>query len=161
LQVVSALRKLAQEKKPELVVFGIGGISNVTDAKQFINAGANCVQICTAAMFDPLIAADIRRQWAGPNTQRGSRILTDRNISFTDANLALAFDRAAEVARGNPWPFDEVWASVENHWGRRYKQELSRGREGAGAPMKARAEAPKADEIKCWYLRDRAANLYA
>lgn len=110
-------------------------------------------------MFDPLIGADIRRQWAGPSTQRGSRILADRNINFTDANLALAFDRTVEVARENPWPFDEVWASVEKHWGHRYKEELARSRESESAPVKARARAPKVDEIKHWYLGDHTPKL--
>lgn len=161
LQVAIGLSRLVKEKKPELMLLGMGGISSVTDAKQFINSGANCVQLCTAAMFDPLIAVDIRRQWAGPSAQRSSRVLADRNIRFTDANVALAFDRTVEVVRQNPWSFDEVWASVENHWGRRYKDELARGRESADAPLKARAQAPKTDEIKNWYLTDRTAKLHA
>src|SRR5205085_85357 len=100
-------------------------------------AGANCVQICTAAMFNPFVAVEIRRQWAGQNPQVGSRALTDRGVRFSDATVAVAFERTNEVAKHNPWPVDEVWETVQGHWLHSYKHKVAAARELADAPLKA------------------------
>ena len=143
------------------MILGMGGVSQLEDVKRFVEAGANCVQLCTAAMFNPLIAVEIRKQWFGQNGQCGSRALTDRGVRFTDANVALAFERTIEVAKQNPWPVDKVWDSVQNHWARSYRDKLAIACESADAPLKARAQAPTIGEIKEWYLNDLRTKLNA
>lgn len=148
LSVVRDLRKLADQKKSDLAIFGMGGISNLADVKRFIESGATCVQICTAAMFNPLLAVEIRHEWSGHKGPSGSRAFIDSRIRFTDDYVAETYTRALEVAGENRWPADEVWDLVQTRWVGPYKKAMS----AAGSPVKARAQAPTSVEIKETYI---------
>lgn len=159
IDTVKRARELADRKKPELMIFGMGGISSIAHVKEFIEAGANCVQICTAAMFNPLLAIEIRRQWGGKSTLSGCRALTDPAVRFTDENIAVAYERAFQVAVNHSWPAEDVIESVQTHWVRPYKERLSTMQQSVAAPIKARSEAPTAKEIEMWFIKTRDERL--
>src|SRR5207247_381841 len=108
LSVIAGLQRLAKEKKSDLAIFGMGGIAKLDDMKKFMDAGANCVQLCTTAIFNPLVAIEMRRQWSGKRGMCGSRALTDSRIRFTDEYAAETITRAFEVAADNSWAANEV-----------------------------------------------------
>jgi len=47
-----------------LALIGVGGVSSAEDVESYLDAGADSVQIATAAMVNPLVAVEIRRSWA-------------------------------------------------------------------------------------------------
>jgi dihydroorotate dehydrogenase (NAD+) catalytic subunit len=46
-----------------LKLIGVGGATNAVDVKSYLDAGAESVHIATAAMVNPLVAQEIRREW--------------------------------------------------------------------------------------------------
>ncbi len=44
-------------------IIGVGGVYDATDMRAYLDAGAEAVQLATAAMVTPLVALHIRRQW--------------------------------------------------------------------------------------------------
>lgn len=161
LSVIQELRHLAEQSNRELMIFAMGGASNLDDVKKFIGAGANCVQLCTAVMFNPLIAVEIRNQWLGQRLMSRSRLIPDSGVRFGDEYIAETITRSLEVARDNSYPAEEVLDFVQRRWLNPYKAGLVRVRESADAPLKARAEAPAHAEIKEQYLADKNARLNA
>jgi dihydroorotate dehydrogenase len=65
-EVVRRLRMLADDKRKELVVIGVGGVSAAEHVTDLLNAGATCVQLCTAGLFNPFVAIYIRRNLGAP-----------------------------------------------------------------------------------------------
>ena len=45
-------------------ILGVGGVSQTSHVRDYLNAGADHVQIASAAMVDPEVALKIRRDWA-------------------------------------------------------------------------------------------------
>ncbi len=56
-----------------ITLVGVGGAATVNDVHDYLQAGASSVHIATAAMLDPAVALQIRRDWnepqASPNDQ--------------------------------------------------------------------------------------------
>jgi dihydroorotate dehydrogenase len=61
---VAMLAEIIRERGLGLKVIGVGGIKTAADVKARLAAGAHHVQIATAAMLNPLVALEIRRELA-------------------------------------------------------------------------------------------------
>ena len=61
---VKLLRELIRETGSDLRIIGVGGLSDADDVKERIEAGADHVQLATAAMLDPMVGVRIRGAWA-------------------------------------------------------------------------------------------------
>jgi dihydroorotate dehydrogenase (NAD+) catalytic subunit len=102
-----ALRMVWQVARalPDLPVIGIGGISNVDDALEFLVAGASAIQVGTATFYDP--AASIRLLDELPDRLRELGASSVREVVGTvransparpSPNLANPLERAAHGA---------------------------------------------------------------
>ncbi|MCH2202506.1 MAG: hypothetical protein MK102_11095 [Fuerstiella sp.] len=60
LDQVSIFRQLIMERKSDIELIGVGGISSATDVQRYLAAGANACHLATAAMTNPGIAMQIR-----------------------------------------------------------------------------------------------------
>lgn len=65
LDMTRRLDLLRKEKGYSYEIIGIGGVMNPTDYKQYIAAGANCVQSATGAMWNPELAVAIKKSLQG------------------------------------------------------------------------------------------------
>ena len=63
IQQVAMFRDLIRERNNALSLIGVGGISDRNHVQSYLDAGAECVGIATAAMCDPGVALSIRDQW--------------------------------------------------------------------------------------------------
>ena len=54
---------LVDELGVDLKLVGVGGAANASDVRAYLDAGAECVHIATAAMVNPLVAQQVRREW--------------------------------------------------------------------------------------------------
>lgn len=54
--------QLLKERGEPVRLIGVGGASTAADVRAYLDAGAECVHIATAAMVDPAIALRIRRE---------------------------------------------------------------------------------------------------
>lgn len=61
---VETVREVAQQMSLPLTIIGVGGASTAADVRRYLDAGADAVHIATAAMVDPLVAVQIRREFA-------------------------------------------------------------------------------------------------
>jgi len=156
---VKRLRTLALHKKPDLVIIGVGGISSAADVNFFIDAGANAVQICTAAVFNPLLAVEIRKQLARERTPMNhSRILEKAGlrVTFHDQHTVSVFEMSLRVAERMDVPFEFVYSLVQTKWLNSYVSELSRISESKGSPVRTRLSNPTESQIETW-VRDELA----
>ncbi|MBD3673976.1 MAG: hypothetical protein HUJ26_10675 [Planctomycetaceae bacterium] len=55
--------RLIAHRGLNIALIGVGGVSNADHVRQYLNAGADHVQIASAAMVDPEVALQIRREW--------------------------------------------------------------------------------------------------
>lgn len=62
-QQVRLFRQLIDQQKLNIDIVGIGGIESADDVIQYLDAGANSVQLASAAMVDPSVAVRIRHDW--------------------------------------------------------------------------------------------------
>lgn len=60
---VVLFRRLAEQRGGRLTIVGVGGAATAADVAEYLVAGADAVQMATAAMLDPTVAIEIRRQW--------------------------------------------------------------------------------------------------
>ena len=58
---------LIRERSLDISVIGVGGVSTADHVRQFLAAGAESVHIATAAMLDPQVGLQIRRELATPD----------------------------------------------------------------------------------------------
>jgi dihydroorotate dehydrogenase len=65
---VAAFAKLVRESNANVKLIGVGGISTAEHVQHYLHAGAETVQIATAAMLDPLVGVRIRGQLSKANT---------------------------------------------------------------------------------------------
>jgi dihydroorotate dehydrogenase (NAD+) catalytic subunit len=56
---VRSFASLAQQRSLTTKIIGVGGISSAADIKEYLDAGAEAIQIATAAMIDPLVGVRI------------------------------------------------------------------------------------------------------
>jgi dihydroorotate dehydrogenase len=47
----------------DLQLIGVGGVASQEDVQAYLAAGAHAVHIATAAMVNPELGREIRRQW--------------------------------------------------------------------------------------------------
>jgi dihydroorotate dehydrogenase (NAD+) catalytic subunit len=57
------VRQLVQQRGDSLQLIGVGGAASADDVRQYLAAGAHAVHLATAAMTQPNVALNIRRQW--------------------------------------------------------------------------------------------------
>ena len=55
--------EIVAARAPHLRIIGVGGARTAQDVRDYLRAGAESVQIATAAMVDPLVAVRIRQNW--------------------------------------------------------------------------------------------------
>ena len=63
IQQTSELRRIIDRRSLPLQIVGVGGISNASHARAYLNAGARAVQLATSVMLDPLVGLRIRSDW--------------------------------------------------------------------------------------------------
>ncbi|AEI38074.1 tRNA-dihydrouridine synthase [Zymomonas mobilis] len=61
LEMVSRLAHFRQEMGADFVIVGVGGVNHPDHYKAYIKAGANAVMSATGAMWNPLLALDIKK----------------------------------------------------------------------------------------------------
>ncbi len=61
LEMVARLAKLRQKTGSKYEIIGVGGVMKLADYRAYREAGADCVQSCTGAMWNPNLAAEIKR----------------------------------------------------------------------------------------------------
>lgn len=157
LETVRSLRRLANEaKRPEIVIIGVGGISSSDDVTRFKDAGANCVQICTAAILNPHVASEIRKQLARAGSAPGrSRILDRSGVSppFQDPIIAQAFDNLVEACREEQVDLFQSMDILREYWLDGYTAALTAVSQSPGSPDKTRRDPPSKIQIKDWLRR--------
>jgi dihydroorotate dehydrogenase (NAD+) catalytic subunit len=151
LTVVSGLRTLANTKRPDLVIFGVGGISTADHVRRFLEAGANCVQMCTSVNHNPFLAIEIRRELAGTKmpTQR-SLLLGKSQVSvpFRDQFTAGIFDLTIQVCSEMKYPFDQAYPLVQKKYIEPYISQMESLAMEAGTTVKTRLQLPGTAEIR-------------
>jgi len=155
LQTVKNLRALASQKRPELVIIGVGGISAAEHVKDFQDAGADIVQICTAALLNPFVAIEIRKQLAKERTPLSHSRFLDKSglhVTFQDANTAAGFEVSLLVAQKLEIPFETVYSVLQEKWQNNYMVDLAR-QDTASLPLRTRRESPTQDQVESW-VRD-------
>lgn len=60
LEMVKKLKKIILEKNSVLKIIGVGGVMEPSDYDEYIRAGADAVMSATGAMWNPLLAKDIK-----------------------------------------------------------------------------------------------------
>lgn len=63
LDQVHRCREIIEQQRLALEVIGVGGIESADDVRQYLNAGANSIQIATAAMIDPMLGVRIKQEF--------------------------------------------------------------------------------------------------
>jgi dihydroorotate dehydrogenase len=66
------LREIIDRRRLPLGIVGVGGICSATDVVARLEAGAHHVQLATAAMLDPMVAVNIRRELGAGGTVKTS-----------------------------------------------------------------------------------------
>ncbi len=56
-------RQVIDKKNFNCDVIGVGGISTANHLKEYLDAGADTIQLATAAMLDPMVGAKIRKEF--------------------------------------------------------------------------------------------------
>jgi len=62
LEMVNRLKDLRQEMGLQFAIIGVGGVMNVDDYRQYISNGADAVMSATGAMWNPLLAQEIKQE---------------------------------------------------------------------------------------------------
>lgn len=121
LRALNQLVEIKEEFKYDFDIAAIGGISTEAEAVECLNAGANVVQVCSAAMFDPLLAWKIRFHMKPSDFDMSSKeaaeLLWYRNPSERES-LRNAYEAVSQIQRRSPhravsW---ERFASIWNEW---------------------------------------------
>jgi dihydroorotate dehydrogenase len=155
IDMVQRLRALAKAKNPELVIIGVGGVTSSDDVKRFQAAGANYVQICTAANLNPLIAQEIRKSLCSDTGSRTRHKIFNQFVRFSDERTYQAIQVTARVCSDMDVPFEMGYDVLSKKWLTGYLQLVRRAEQEHGSPLKTRrGEPPSAEEIELW-LRER------
>ena len=153
LQTVKNLSEMAAVRREGLAIIGVGGISTVEDVKEFLAAGATCVQLCTAAMLNPFVAAEIRKQLVAEDYSRShSRILgrSGLPVPFEDPTSATAFDFTLEACAELNVPFEIGYAALHKNWLAGYMGTLKDVGKSGSTQVKTRRDAPTRNQILEW-----------
>jgi len=65
---VAMFRELLSASGSDLVLIGVGGADSATCVRGYLGAGAHAVHFATAAMLNPRVALEIRRDWEKTQT---------------------------------------------------------------------------------------------
>lgn len=152
LSTVRRLRDRAIKTKPELEIIGVGGISSAEHVKLFEDAGANVVQICTAALFDPFIAVEIRKQLARERNPPNYSPTLERaglQVSFRDQYSQEVFETVIRVSNNMDVPFDVVYSVVQKKWLSDYLAQVG-SLQSTNSQTRTRLGAPSEDQIRIW-----------
>jgi dihydroorotate dehydrogenase len=57
------LKRLREELGQSFAIVGVGGVSDAAGFQRFLDAGADAVMSATAAMWNPQLALEIKREW--------------------------------------------------------------------------------------------------
>jgi dihydroorotate dehydrogenase len=60
---VAMFQQLLSASESELVLIGVGGAGSATSVRGYLDAGAHAVHLATAAMLNPRVALEIKRDW--------------------------------------------------------------------------------------------------
>lgn len=63
LKQTAMLNRSIAERRLGLRLIGVGGAAGAADVRAYLDAGAHAVHMATAAMINPTVALDIRREW--------------------------------------------------------------------------------------------------
>lgn len=118
---LNELVQFKQELGFDFDIVALGGATTKADIVEFLNAGATVVQVCTAAMFDPLLAwktrFHLRPSKMSLSPQQTSELLYPRNAnereSFKNAYEAVSQIQRRSPHRAVPW---EVFMGTWNQW---------------------------------------------
>jgi dihydroorotate dehydrogenase len=61
LDMVKRLQRLRQKKNEKFLIVGVGGVMNVSDYREYKDAGADIVMSATGAMWNPNLAQEIKK----------------------------------------------------------------------------------------------------
>jgi hypothetical protein len=150
---VRRLREFIEETKTSIEIIGVGGISSAEHVMSFQEAGANIIQICTAALFDPFKAVEIRKQLAkelGPSNYSSVLEKTGMHVPFKDQETAQTFGSVLRVAERTELPFEFVYGVVNDRWLNGYMNELSTLRGSDDPQIRTRLGHPTEDQIESW-----------
>jgi dihydroorotate dehydrogenase (NAD+) catalytic subunit len=153
IETVSELRKLANNYKKELVILGAGGVSSAENVTQMLGAGADGVEICTAAIFNPFVAVEIRRQLSRENIAGNrSRYLEKAglNACFSDREIGVAFDNMLQACEETGCPVDKALAVLQKEWLGPYIKAVGQVNSGDEFAVKTRRQAPGKKQIIEW-----------
>lgn len=64
---VQSLSRIKAAYRMDFNIAAIGGVTRATEVFELLNAGADIVQVCTVAMFDPLFAWKVRHHLSQPH----------------------------------------------------------------------------------------------
>ncbi len=62
LDMVRRIKKLRDELKKNFVIIGVGGVTTPSDYNEYRQAGADAVMCATGAMWNPMLAQEIKKQ---------------------------------------------------------------------------------------------------
>ena len=62
---------LTRQRGHSTKIIGVGGISTAAHVQEYLEAGAEAVQLATAPMVNPLVGVQIRSEFAKPKFQPG------------------------------------------------------------------------------------------
>lgn len=62
LDMVKRLKQIREKTGKEFAIVGVGGVMNVDDFIEYRNAGADLVQSCTGAMWNPYFAQEVKKK---------------------------------------------------------------------------------------------------
>jgi len=159
-ETVAQLRVLAKEYKPELTILGTGGVSSLEDFKSMREAGADGVQICTAALINPYIAAEIRKQLVGEQVASNRSRYLDRaglKVHFSDGEIGLAWDAMLQACEEANVAVDKGFIVLQREWLSPYVTTMNRIKANDGDEAfvsKTRRTAPTKDQIIRWLRCD-------
>lgn len=151
LAVVRGLRSLAKEKRSEIAILGVGGISTAGHVRQFLEAGANCVQMCTAVNHNPFLGIEIRRELAETKIPAHRYVLSGKSqtdVPFKDDFTATIFDLTVQVCHEMKYPFDQGYPLVHKKYIEPYIFQMEALAAEAGAPVKTRLPTPGTADIR-------------
>lgn len=122
LQTVRWLNDMRKNEKPDLVLLGVGGIASPSHAEEFMNAGADAVQLCTAANRDPLIGMRVRELLREIKNRAVSlRVASheeDLLVEFSTRQQRDVFFLVAKASAALGCPFDQALQLARNAQGK-------------------------------------------
>lgn len=143
-----------REKKPNLEIIGVGGIAETQDAMALLEAGANAVQCCTAAIHNSNLAAEVRRGLAAKQRSAASSGASDK-FHFTDKIVEEAYKLAAEVSKEMGLGAEVGFSVLHANWLEPYRLNERRLEQTGIASIRTRRAIPQKHQLREWILREQ------